>query len=181
MAQKQKTKRSVVLYIATSLDGFIARENGEIDWLLEADNGEGDNGYSAFYSSVDTVLLGNATYQQLFELSDEFPYADKKCYVFSRSEQPSSPHVTFVSENIPKFMEQLQQKDGNHIWMVGGADILDLFLKNRLVDEFIITLIPTLLGSGIPLFKPNNPELMLQLERTDQFGQMVQLHYKVKE
>lgn len=92
-------KRQVVLYIAVSLDGYIARENGEIDWLYDVE-GEGDNGYSEFYQTIDTVLMGNKTYEHTFELADQFPYPDKGCYVFSRSERQPSPHVTFVKGDV---------------------------------------------------------------------------------
>ncbi|WP_088835408.1 dihydrofolate reductase family protein, partial [Paenibacillus tyrfis] len=153
-------KRPLVLYIATSLDGYIARENGEIDWLDEAE-GEGDSGYSEFYETIDTVLMGNKTYEHTFELADQFPYPDKKCYVFSRSERQPNPHVTYITGDIPEFIEKLKEQDGSKIWIVGGAEILDVLLKSNLVDEFIITMMPTILGKGIPLFKKDNPELKL--------------------
>ncbi|KEQ22417.1 dihydrofolate reductase family protein [Paenibacillus tyrfis] len=172
-------KRPLVLYIATSLDGYIARENGEIDWLDDAE-GEGDNGYSEFYETIDTVLMGNKTYEHTFELADQFPYPDKKCYVFSRSERQPNQHVTFVTGDVPVFIEKLKEQDGSKIWIVGGAEILDVLLKSNLVDEFIITMMPTILGKGIPLFKKDNPELKLSLAGTKRYGQMVQLHYTVK-
>lgn len=172
-------KCPVVLYIAATLDGYIARENGEIDWLYEVE-GEGDNGYNEFYQTIDTVLMGNKTYEHTFELADQFPYPDKKCYVFSRSKREPSPHVTFVTEDVPGFIEKLKEQEGSKIWIVGGAEILDNLLKRELVDEFIITIIPTILGKGIPLFKEDNPELKLFLTETKRCGQMVQLHYVVK-
>ncbi|WP_088832467.1 dihydrofolate reductase family protein [Paenibacillus tyrfis] len=172
-------KRPLALYIATSLDGYIARENGEIDWLDEAE-GEGDSGYSEFYETIDTVLMGNKTYEHTFELADQFPYPDKKCYVFSRSDRQPNQHVTFVTGDVPEFVDKLKEQDGSKIWIVGGAEILDVLLKSNLVDEFIITMMPTILGKGIPLFKKDNPELKLSLARTKRYGQMVQLHYTVK-
>lgn len=171
-------KRPVVLFIATTLDGYIARENGEINWLYEVE-GEGDNGYSDFYETIDTVLMGNKTYEYTFELADQFPYPDKKCYVFSRSEHEPSPHVTFVTEDIPGFVENLKEQEGSKIWIVGGAEILDVLLKGKLVDEFIISIVPTILGKGIPLFKQDNPEMKFSLTETKRFGQIVQLHYVV--
>ncbi|SCW52856.1 Dihydrofolate reductase [Paenibacillus tianmuensis] len=172
-------KRPVVLYIATTLDGYIARQNGEIDWLYEVE-GEGDNGYSEFIQTIDTVLMGNKTYEHTFELADEFPYSDKKCYVFSRSEKEPSPYVTFVTEDVPGFVEKLKEQEGSKIWIVGGAEILDVLLKRKLVDEFIIAITPTILGKGRPLFKEDNPELKLSLTETKRFGQIVQHYYVVK-
>ncbi|MGG1662060.1 dihydrofolate reductase family protein [Brevibacillus sp. NRS-1366] len=171
-------KRPVVLFIAATLDGYIARENGDIHWLYEAE-GERDNGYSEFYDTIDTVLMGNKTYEHTFELADQFPYPGKKCYVFSRSEHEPSPDVTFVTEDVVGFIEKLKEQEGSKIWIVGGAEILDVLLKGKLVDEFIISIMPTMLGKGIPLFKGDNPELKLSLTETKRFGQIVQLHYVV--
>jgi len=172
-------KRPVVLYIAISLDGYIAREDGSIDWLYEIE-GEGDNGYEEFYQTVDTVLMGKTTYDHTFELAEQFPYPNKKCYVFSRSEQAPSPHVTFIQGDVPRFIEELKAQEGSNIWIVGGAEMLDGLLKEQLVDEFIITISPVLLGKGIPLFKENNPVTGLILKGTKRFGQFVQLHYVKK-
>ncbi|MFF2015816.1 dihydrofolate reductase family protein [Paenibacillus sp. NPDC058177] len=172
-------KRPVVLYIAASLDGYIAREDGGVDWLNDVE-GEGDNGYSDFYNTIDTVLIGKKTYDQTFELADEFPYADKKCYVFSRSEQPPSPHVTFIHEDMAGFVHKLKEQDGAKIWIVGGAEVLDVLMKEKLVDEFIVTITPIVLGNGIPLFKGDNPEQKLLLKGSKSLGEFVELHYVVK-
>nr|WP_263326845.1 dihydrofolate reductase family protein [Neobacillus sp. Marseille-Q6967] len=171
------SKRKIVLYIAASLDGFIAREDGSIDWL-EAAEGEGDNGYSAFYDTVDTIIMGNKTYQHTKVLADEFPYRGKKCYVFSRQNQTDDDHVQFINEDIPSFIHKLKEQDGLKIWIVGGADLLDAFLKEKLVDEFVVAIIPAILGNGIPLFKENNPELKLKLTKMKQYGQIAILNYK---
>ncbi|WP_317956834.1 dihydrofolate reductase family protein [Paenibacillus chitinolyticus] len=170
---------AAVCFPVGDLDGYIARENGAIDWLYEVE-GEGDNGYSDFYETIDTVLMGNKTYEHTFELADQFPYPDKKCYVFTRSEREPSPYVTFISGDIPEFIENLKDREGSKIWIVGGAEILDVLLKGDLVDEYIITIVPTILGKGIPLFKNDNPEKKLLLAMTKRYGQMIQLHYTVK-
>ncbi|MCF6094931.1 dihydrofolate reductase family protein [Microaerobacter geothermalis] len=175
------TQRKVILYIAISVDGYIARENGDIDWLLEAETqGEGDNGYAEFYKTIDTVLMGKKTYDQVLTLVDEFPYPQKKCYVFSTSESREDQYVDFVSENVVSFTRRLKQQEGTNIWLVGGAELLDTFLKEKLVDEFIITIIPIMLGKGIPLFKADNPEYKLHLKETTRYGQFVQIHYEVR-
>jgi len=170
--------RKVVLFIAISLDGYIARHNGEVNWLYTIE-GEGDNGYQVFYDTVDTVLMGRKTYDEALTLAEEFPYSDKTCYVFSRSEQQPNSHVTFVQEDIVTFVKELKEQPGDSIWMVGGADALDGMIKNQLVDEFIITIAPVLLGEGIPLFKEQPLEQSLTLLQTTVFGQFTQLHYKV--
>lgn len=172
-------KRSVVLYIATSLDGYIARENGDINWL-DVVEGEGDSGYSEFYDTIDTVLMGNTTYKQTFELADQYPYTGKESYVFSRTKKEPDSNVTYITEEIPTFIEKLKQSEGSKIWVVGGAEILDLLMKDRLVDEFIIAILPIIIGNGIPLFKKDNPEVRLDLIGTKRYGEIVLLHYKVK-
>lgn len=171
-------KRNVVLFIAATLDGFIAREDGSLDWLFAAE-GQGDNGFKDFYKTIDTVIMGNKTYQQLKDLTDEFPHKDKKCYVFSRlSKENSDENVQFINEEITSFIQKLKGQDGAKIWIVGGSELLDGFMKDKLVDEFIVSIIPTILGKGIPLFKADNSEIRLRLKKIEHFGQIAQLHYE---
>lgn len=171
--------REVILYIATSLDGYIAKENDDLQWLEEAE-GEGDAGYSDMYQSIDTIIMGKRTYDYVVDHIESFPYPDKKCYVFTTSENGENEHVEFVNEDVVAFTKRLREQEGSKIWMVGGAGILDPFIKEQLIDELMITVTPHLLGSGIPLFKDNNPFQDLELVNTQRFGQMVQMHYKVK-
>ncbi|WP_043981388.1 dihydrofolate reductase family protein [Priestia megaterium] len=169
-------KKKIVVYIAASLDGYIARENGEIDWL-ESVEGEGDNGYEAFYQTYDAVVMGKATYDHVLKLTPEFPYLGKKCYVFSRSAQGKDQYVEFINESVALFLNNLSQET-KKIWLVGGADILADFLTAKRVDEFIISVIPVLLGAGIPLFKRGIPEMNLKLTDIKQYGQIAQLYYE---
>ncbi|MEI2425196.1 dihydrofolate reductase family protein [Priestia megaterium] len=169
-------KKKIVVYIAASLDGYIARENGEIDWL-ESVEGEGDNGYETFYQTCDAVVMGKATYDHVLKLTPEFPYLGKKCYVFSRSAQGKDQYVEFINESVALFLNNLSQET-KKIWLVGGADILADFLTAKRVDEFIISVIPVLLGAGIPLFKRGIPEMNLKLTDIKQYGQIAQLYYE---
>ena len=168
--------RKVILFIATSLDGFIAKEDDDLQWLYDT-VGEGDNGYSEMYQTVDTTIMGKRTYDYVMEHTEAFPYPDKKCYVFTTSEQESTEHVEFVKEDVVAFTKRLKEQEGSNIWMIGGAGILDVFMKENLIDEYMITVTPTILGTGIPLFKEKNPEIALTLLETKRFGQFVQLHY----
>ena len=168
--------RKVILFIATSLDGFIAKEDDDLQWLYDTE-GEGDNGYSEMYQTIDTTIMGKRTYDYVMEHTEEFPYPDKKCYVFTTSEQDSTDHVEFVNEDVVAFTKMLKEQQGANIWMIGGAGILDAFMKENLIDEYMITVTPTILGAGIPLFKEKNPEIALTLLETKRFGQFVQLHY----
>ncbi|MDZ5783516.1 dihydrofolate reductase family protein [Marinococcus luteus] len=170
--------KPVILFIAVSLDGYIADAEGNIDWLMKA-GGEGDNGYDEMYRRVDTVVMGRKTYEHVLVLTDSFPYRDKDCYVFSTSSLDGGGPVTFVQGDVTKWLQNKQQESGTGIWLVGGADIIDPLLNEELIDEYIITFTPDLLGSGIPLFKqrPGQPK-RLHLYEVKRWGELAQLHYK---
>jgi dihydrofolate reductase len=172
--------RNVVLFIAPSLDGYIAAKDESLDWLFRVE-GEGDNGFSEFYNTVDTVLMGKKTYDWVMKQTNvEFPYKNKECYVFTRSFYKDTENVKFVNDDINNFVNKLKKKDGNNIWVVGGGELLNSFIQEDLVDEFIITIAPTILGIGIPLFKEGNHQLDLSLKGTKRFNQFIELHYEVK-
>ena len=172
--------RKLVLYIATSLDGYIATEDDSLEWLFNIE-GEGDNGYSEFYSTVDTILIGRRTHDWIIEQEKgNFPYKNKKCYVFSKSESGKNENVEFINQDVVEFTNKIKRLDGGNIWLVGGGNLLHSFIKERLVDEFIITIAPTLIGHGIELFKKNDFELELKLKNIRRFNQFVELHYELK-
>jgi len=174
------TKRKLVLYIATSLDGYIATKDDSLEWLFKTE-GEGDNGYSDFYDTVDTILIGRRTYDWVIEKENgKFPYRNKKCYVFSNSTSGKNENVEFINDDIVDFTNKIKREDGGNIWIVGGSNLLYFFIKERLVDEFIISIAPTLIGSGIPLFKELDFELQLELKGLRKFNQFAELHYEVK-
>lgn len=175
-----KDRRKLVLFIASSLDGYIATENNSLEWLFNVE-GEGDNGYSEFYQNVDTILMGRKTYDWLIEnVTGEFPYTNKECYVFTRTSYANHENVKLINEDVVEFTNKLQKKEGKNIWLVGGGELIYSFIKEKLVDELIITIAPVLIGQGIPLFKQGDFELNLSLIRTRNFNQFVELHYKVK-
>ncbi|PAF16519.1 dihydrofolate reductase family protein [Terribacillus saccharophilus] len=171
--------RKLVLFIAASLDGYIATKEESLEWLFSVE-GEGDNGYSEFYDTVDTVLMGKKTYDWVINHIEDFPYQNKACYVFTRSEVMDTEHVQFIKDDIVSFTNQLKQQDGRNIWIVGGGELLSSFMKEKLLDELILTVSPVLLGSGIPLFKEGQYHADLTLKRTRRFNQFVELHYEVK-
>lgn len=147
--------RKIILYTASSLDDYIARKNGSIDWLENPQvipEGE-DFGYGAFYNSIDTTLMGNKTFRQVVGFGGPFPYQDKKNYVFTRnSSSDGHEHANFIAEDPVSFCRELKAEEGKDIWLVGGGEINTLLMENRLIDQLIITKIPVPLGSGIPLF-----------------------------
>lgn len=163
----------IIVYIATSLDGYIAREDGSIDWLPES----AESGYDAFYKSIDTVIMGKTTYNQVLTFG-EYPYKDKKSFVFTTTNQIKDENIEFVS-NVNKFVMDGYPGVGENIWLVGGAQIIASFLKQKIVDEIIVTIIPVLLGKGIPLLKNIESETKLELIKTKKYAQLVDVHYKV--
>ncbi|HEX3021972.1 MAG TPA: dihydrofolate reductase family protein [Lachnospiraceae bacterium] len=172
-------QRNVMLYIASSLDGYIATEEHNLDWLFAVE-GEGDNGYTAFYETVDTILIGRVTYDWIMDYEKgNFPYKGKECYVFSHTRKDDNEHVQFISEDVVQFAKELKNKNGKNIWLVGGSDLLDTFMKEKLVDEIIVTISPVLLGNGIPLFRNNSFQTLLSLKSINRFNQFVELHYEV--
>jgi len=173
-------ERKLVLYIAQSLDGYIATKDDSLEWLFHVE-GEGDNGYSDFYETVDTILIGNRTYDWIMDYEKgNFPYKGKECYVFSRTSKENTEYVQFVQGDILPFVNNLKDHSGKNIWMVGGGNLLHSFLEENLVDELIVTIAPTVIGDGIPLFKAGDYKLNLDLKGTRTFNQFVELQYEVK-
>jgi dihydrofolate reductase len=174
------SQRKIVLYIAASLDGYIATKDDSLDWLFKVE-GEGDNGYSKFYETVDTILIGRRTYDWVMDKEKgNFPYKDKECYVFSSTLTGKNENVEFINEDIAGFAKKLKEMPGKNIWIVGGGELLHFFIKERLVDEFIVTVAPALIGRGIPLFKEVDFELELKLKEVKRFNQFVELSYELR-
>lgn len=176
--------KKVKLYIATSLDGYIARKDHKLDWLDNIPHPENeDYGYQAFYDSVDTVIMGRATYEVVLGFGVDWPYPDCQSIVFSRSSEVNitTPKTQLVNEDIKTYINQLKQQEGKDIWLVGGGNLLTAFLNESLVDEIIISLTPVIIGEGIPLF-PNTPkETKLKLTDCQHYSSgMVNLTYEVE-
>ncbi|MFB9329075.1 dihydrofolate reductase family protein [Paenibacillus aurantiacus] len=170
------TKQKTILYIAMSLDGYIAREDGSVDWL-EAVEGDGDNGYGAFYEGVGSLIMGRATYDICLQLSEQWMYAGKPCYVYSRTPRPSGELVEFTSESPDRLTERLQQTSQGHIWLMGGGEIVRMFLERDLIDEMQLAIIPTVLGRGIPLFPVDTKTSGFRLDETEKHGDIVIITY----
>lgn len=172
--------KKVILYIAVSIDGYIAKLDGGVEWLEKIPNpNQIDFGYSEFYDSIDTTLMGNATYQQLMSWGVDFPYPTKTNYVFSRNPQDPAEYVEFISENISEFIQQLKREEGKDIWLIGGARLNTILLNHNLIDEMIITIIPMILGEGIPLFRGVDKDKLFQLSEIKSFeGGVSQAYYR---
>lgn len=171
----------VVLYIAMSLDGYIADIDGQVEWL-EGDGSDRDNNgtYQNFIEGVKTVILGHSTYYQVAnELSvGEWPYEDKMSYVLTHRKLENQSNIVFTDEPIVDLVHHLKGQGGDgDIWLCGGASIVNQALEQQLIDEFRITVIPTILGEGIPLFNQTHKTL-LSLVETHTYNGMVELVYK---
>ena len=184
MIRKQKQNmRKLKLYIAISLNGKIADANGGVEWLESIPNpDQSDYGYAKFYKEIDTTIQGNATYKQILSWGIDFPYADKKNYVFTRnSALQNTEHVTFVSENHADFVKQLKKEKGDDIWVVGGGGLNTTLLNVGLIDEIQVFVMPIVLSGGVELFEafPKQTSLELMESKTYETG-AVELRYKVK-
>jgi len=175
--------RNIILYIATSIDGFIADKNGGIEWLHDPDyeDQSSDYGYDNLLGRIDTVIMGNETMNFVINAGVPYPYKDYKSYVITRNpEGKSHPHAEYISD-WQSTANDLRNAEGKDIWLVGGGQINTLFLEAGLIDEIILTMIPCVLGEGIPLFPAADGLKKFELLETKCFNNgMAQLHYKIK-
>jgi len=177
--------RQVILYIAASLDNFIARTDGNVDWLSSPEFliPDEDYGYGNFYPTIDTTLMGNSTYRFIMDQDVPFPYPDKTNYVFSRSaKNRDTEFVRFISQDPVNFVRQLKQETGKDIWLVGGGQINTILLNNDLIDKIILTIIPMTLGEGIPLFHGKYKEVKFKLEASKSYQSgIVQMNFQKRD
>lgn len=173
-----ENSRKLILYIAMSLDGFIAKPDGDISFLFQVEKEGEDYGYSKFIESVDTIIVGRKTYDKILSMGIEWPYGSREVYVYTRSPKPDSGILHFYTGNLTDLIWKLKSQEGKHIYCDGGADTVHQLLLEDLFDELIISIIPHLLGDGIALFKGGLLEKNLQLISTTSFEKdLVQLHY----
>lgn len=172
------------VFIATSLDGFIARKDGSLDWLPGSDGAPSneDTGYEVFYASVDTLVMGRNTYE-LVQTFGEWPYAGKRVVVLSsrypESMQKIADEVFGIAASPADIADQLQRLGAKHVYVDGGKTIQG-FLGAGLIDEITLTRIPILLGEGIPLFGELKSDVCLLHRSTRSFDSgMVQSRYEV--
>lgn len=173
--------RKIVLYIAMSLDGYIADANGGVSWLRGQDpDSESEGSYPEFVRDIDTVVMGWETYHQVItELSpDEWVYEDLMTYVITHREETSSEKIRFVHESPSELMKKLKELDGKDIWICGGASIARQLMQDGMIDRFYISVIPVLLGAGVRLFGELPEEQELRLMETKSYNGIVELRYE---
>ena len=172
------------VFIATSLDGFIARANGDLDWLTGAQSAstEQDYGYQEFIDTVDTIVLGRNTFELVLTF-DTWPYSDKQVVVLSSKPSAVPSHlvddVEWLSLPPQRLAERLAAQGATHLYVDGGKTIQG-FMNAGLIDELTITRVPILIGTGVPLFGPLGHDVKLTHITTRQFENgFVQSMYRV--
>ena len=176
--------RKVILFIAMSLDGYIADQYGKVDWLAGLDRQKDTiDTFEEFVKNIDTVIMGWKTYHQIItELSPEhWVYPNLKSYVVTHQQVTSTHNIIFTSEKPQDIVSKLKQKQGKDIWICGGSQMIQPLLKSQLIDEYYITVIPILLGSGIRLFQSEYYSVSLKLIHYRENNGMMELVYVHRE
>lgn len=156
-------ERKIILNLAISLDGFIASEDGTYEWIV----GDGDHklntgkhDFNKFLEGVDTVVMGKNCYDQNMHLE----YKNKKVYIATSQKLQDKENIHFINGDICKVILEEKKKEGKDIYLFGGGVLVDHFIKADIIDEYIIGIIPIILGKGRPLFLQNNPTVKLHLD-----------------
>ena len=171
-----------LVFIACSLDGYIAQEDGGLDWLNELPNPSvGDAGFSAFIDSIDAIVMGRKTFEKVLSFDVPWPYS-KKVFVLSKTlnqvRSDLKDRVEIVQGEIPQLVKSLNQRGFERLYVDGGKAVQS-FLNEQLIDEMTVSLVPVILGNGIPLFD-QVPKIKLQLLSSMAFDNgLVQIRYRV--
>ena len=174
-------RRRVIVHIATSADGYVARADGDLEWLTSRPAPKGFYGMTAFMRSVDTKVLGRKTYEVSLRMGAKFDSG--RNIVFSRHPPPpNAPSgVEFAADAIGPFVSRLREQPGKDIWLMGGGDIIASFLDAQAIDEFVIGVVPVFIGEGIPLIARRHRHVPLELRSVERFEDgLVQLRYGVQ-
>lgn len=175
--------RKLSLFIATSLDGYIAKPNDDLSFLKLVEKEGEDYGYGAFTADIDTIILGRKTYDYVVKEigSAYYDNGTKDVFVLTRTARPSIGSTTFYSGEIRDLVQRLKSENGENIYCDGGAEIIHELMQHDLIDEYIISIIPIFVGGGTRLFKNGRPEQQLELVSAKSFDTgLVQLSYKRK-
>lgn len=171
--------RQVKYFVASSLDNFISRLDGSVDWLFH----DQDYGMAEFFASVDVAVMGRKTFEKMIELSPEQPlFPGMKHYVFSRT-LDSTPYkeVEIVRGDVAGWLTRVRAHYGKHLWLVGGGSLVQEFLQHKLINEIGLAIHPRLLGKGIPLFTSPYPEMELELVKSKEYPTgLLQAFYRVR-
>ncbi|WP_121357255.1 dihydrofolate reductase family protein [Flavisolibacter nicotianae] len=173
--------RKLSLFIATSLDGYISKPKDDLSFLKLVEKEGEDYGYADFTATIDTLIIGRKTYDYVRKEigASHYDNGQRDVYVITRTERPSVGRTNFYSGNLTDLVQRLKSENGKNIYCDGGAEIINELLQHDLIDEFIISVIPILVGNGIRLFNDNRPEQQLEFVSVKSFDTgLTQLHYK---
>ena len=176
----KKNERKLILYISMSLDGFLATNDDDISWLSMVEREGEDYGYAAFSQTVDTYIVGRKTYEKVLSLTGgTFPQAGKwQCYIITRQEREPALGVTFYNGNIENLISDLKSHKGKNIYCDGGAEIVKILMDRNLIDEYIISILPVILGDGKRLFRGETPGINLKAISCERYESgLIKVHY----
>ena len=171
--------RKVIVHIAASADGYIARSDGDLEWLTSRPAPKGFYGMNAFMKTIDTLVMGRKTYEAGLKLGAKFD-SKERTIVFSRNPPPADapPGVEFVSDPIRSFVDRLREQPGKNVWLMGGGDLIASCLDEKMIDEFVVSVVPVFIGDGIPLVARHPRHVPMTLKSVERFDDgLVQLHY----
>jgi dihydrofolate reductase len=172
--------RKVCLFIATSIDGFIAKPNDDLSFLKLVEKEGEDYGYAVFTSTIDTIILGRKTYDYVEKHIGTAHYdnGDRDVYIITRTSRPQVGRTIFYSDDVKNLIEELKSKPGKNIYCDGGAELIHALLQHDLIDEMTISIVPIVLGEGVRLFKDGGTEKLFILNSVKHFDTgLVQVHY----
>ena len=175
-------RRNIIVHIAASADGYIARANGDLEWLTSRPAPKGFYGMGAFMKTIDTTIFGRKTYDVGLQMGGKFD-STMRTIVFSRHAPPADAPtgVEFVNDAIGPFVERLREQPGKDIWLMGGGDLIAAFLDEQAIDKFVISVVPVFIGDGIPLIARRDRHVPLELQSIERFEDgLVQLRYSVQ-
>ena len=176
-------RRNVIVHIATSADGYIARPDGDLERLTSRPAPAGFYGMGAFMRSIDIKLLGRKTYEASLRMGAKFDSKSRNV-VFSRHAPPAGAPsgVEFVNGAIGPFVARLREHPGKDIWLMGGGELIASFLDEQAIDEFVVSVVPVFIGDGIPLIARRHRQVPLDLQSVERFEDgVVQLHYRIQD
>lgn len=171
--------RKLILYISCTLDGYIAKPHDDLSFLKRVEKEGEDYGYQDFVESIDAVIVGRRTYDWVVNQGFEFPHRDKECYIITRQNRPAEGNLTFYNGDLLELVQALKAKKGKNIYCDGGAQVVNLLMQKKLIDEIILSIVPVVVGAGTKLFQPDIPEQELELISSRSYATgLVQLHYR---
>ena len=172
-------QRQLILYIATSVDGYIAPENEDLGFLSVVEQEGEDYGYASFTATVDTVIMGRKTYDKVVAMGVTDPHPGRALYVVTRTPRPSQGDIHFHTGDVVRLVRGLKATKGKNIYCDGGAQLVDALIQHDLIDRYCISVVPVLLGGGVRLFRDGRPHHALRLVESRGFPKgLVQSWYE---